>query len=132
MNFKRETSEIIYTPALIEFLKKYEFRSLLPGKIIHSAENYTLEKKPKLAQGKTITEILEKIKKDTPYSLAVNGHPMMSELAIAFGEEDVYQIDLADAEAKLLAQTIIENPREMTAYNWKENARSILWWLTRG
>jgi hypothetical protein len=43
MNFKRETSDVIYTPALIEFLKKYEFRSLLPGDIVYTAPVYTLD-----------------------------------------------------------------------------------------
>ncbi len=50
MNFRRETTDIIYTPALIEFLKKYEFRSLLPGDIIHTAPVYTLENAAKKAQ----------------------------------------------------------------------------------
>ena len=46
MNFRREASEVIYTPALIEFLKKYEFRSLLPSDIVHTAPVYTLETPP--------------------------------------------------------------------------------------
>lgn len=50
MNFRRETVEIDYTPALVEFLKKYEFRSLLPADIIHSAPVYTLETPPKVAE----------------------------------------------------------------------------------
>lgn len=44
MNFRREKSDVDYTPALIEFLKKYEFRSLLPNDIVYTAPNYTLEK----------------------------------------------------------------------------------------
>jgi len=50
MNFRRETTDIDYTPALIEFLKKYEFRSLLPGDIIHTATVYNLETEAKKAQ----------------------------------------------------------------------------------
>lgn len=130
MNFRRETSEISYTPALIEFLKKYEFRSLLPGDIIHTAPVYTLEKTPLVAEGKKIEEIHEKIKDNTPYSLFVNGHPMMTELAIAFSEEETYSINLASVEATALVQSILDEPREMLTYNWKENARAMLWWLT--
>ena len=48
---------------------------------------------------------------------------MMSELAIALSEDEVYTIDLSDTEAPLLVSSIIENPGEMTTYNWKENAR---------
>lgn len=50
MNFRRETTDILYTPALIEFLKKYEFRSLLPSDIVHTAPVYTLENAPTKAQ----------------------------------------------------------------------------------
>lgn len=49
MNFCRESTEVIYTPALIEFLKKYEFRSLLPGDIIYTAPVYNLENPAKKA-----------------------------------------------------------------------------------
>ncbi len=131
MNFRRESSEIIYTPALIEFLKRYEFRSLLPGDIIHTAPSYSLEKSPITAEGKTLKEIFQRIQKDTPYSLATNGHPMMSELAIAFSEDEVYNIDLTDSFAREFVQNIVDEPHEMTTYNWKENARSMLWWLER-
>jgi 5'-3' exonuclease len=130
MNFRRETSEIIYTPALIEFLKKYEFRSLLPGDIIHTAPIYTLDTTPVEARGEILEKLLEKIQKDTPYTLALKGYPMMTELAIALSEEEVYKIDLSDAHAHTLVQSIFDDPREMTTYNWKENARSMLWWLT--
>jgi hypothetical protein len=130
MNFRRETSDIIYTPALIEFLKKYEFRSLLPGDIVHTAPTYTLDTPPTLAQGNTIETLLQKIQNNTPYSLAISGHPMMTEMAIAFSEEEVYTIDLADNSARKLVQSIFDEPREMLTYNWKENARAMLWWLT--
>jgi DNA polymerase-1 len=131
MNFRRETTDIDYTPALVEFLKKYEFRSLLPGDIVHTAAVYNLETAPQLATGKIITELREKIQKWIPYSLAVAGHPMMSELAIALSEEEVYSIDLSDEKALPLIQSIIENPGEMTTYNWKENARAMLWWTKK-
>jgi len=49
MNFRRDTTDILYTPALVEFLKKYEFRSLLPGDIVHSAPVYNLENPVKKA-----------------------------------------------------------------------------------
>lgn len=55
LNFKRETREIIYTPALIEFLKKYEFRSLLPSDIVHSTPVYHLENPPIIASGSVLT-----------------------------------------------------------------------------
>lgn len=130
MNFRRETSDIIYTPALIEFLKKYEFRSLLPGDIIHTAPVYTLDTPPTLAQGNIMENLLQKIQNNTPYSLTVSGHPMMTEMAIALSEEEVYTIDLEDNIARKLVQSIFDDPREMLTYNWKENARSMLWWLT--
>lgn len=129
MNFRRESTDIIYTPALIEFLKKYEFRSLLPADIVHTPEAYTLENTPIQARGTKITEIREKIAAGTPYSLAVSGHPMMTEMAIAFDEEEVYSIDLWDNEASHLIQSILDTPGNMTTYNWKENARAMLWWL---
>jgi hypothetical protein len=56
---------------------------------------------------------------------------MMSELAIAFSEDEVYNIDLTDSSAWEFVQSIIDTPHEMTTYNWKENARSMLWWLAR-
>ncbi|MCB9806981.1 hypothetical protein H6768_03775 [Candidatus Peribacteria bacterium] len=71
MNFKRETANILYTPALIEFLKKYEFRSLLPNDIVHSAPVYTLDTPATVAQGETIHMIQKKIQEGTPYSLAL-------------------------------------------------------------
>lgn len=129
MNFRRETSDIIYTPALIEFLKKYEFRSLLPGDIVHSVPVYNLESDPVKASGKTLDDIWERIQKNTPYSLAVLGHPEMSEIAVAFSENEVYSIDLTDTKAHIFVQNIIDNPGEMTTYNWKENARAMMWWL---
>ncbi len=131
MNFRRETTDIDYTPALVEFLKKYEFRSLLPWDIVHTAPVYNLETAPLQATGKIITELREKIQKWISYSLAVAGHPMMSELAIALSEDEVYTIDLSDTEAPLLVSSIIENPGEMTTYNWKENARAMLWWTKK-
>lgn len=130
MNFRRETSEITYTPALVEFLKKYEFRSLLPSDIVHTAPTYALEKTPIKAEGNTLQELLKKIENDTPYSLAVNGSPMMTELAIALNEDEVYTIHLSDTHAHNLVESILQNPHEMTTYNWKENARAMLWWLT--
>ncbi len=130
MNFKRETSDIIYTPALIEFLKKYEFRSLLPGDIIYTAPSYSLEKPPITATGEIINDILRKIQDNTPYSLALKGHPMMTELAIALDENEVYNIDLSHPNSVKLVQSIFDEPHKMTTYNWKENARAMLWWLT--
>lgn len=55
---------------------------------------------------------------------------MMTELAIALSEEEVYKIDLSDAHARALVQSTFDEPHEMTTYNWKENARAMLWWLT--
>jgi DNA polymerase I len=130
MNFRRETSEMNYTPALVEFLKKYEFRSLLPSDIVHTAPTYTLENAPIKAQGKIIEELQKKIESDTPYSLAIHGFPIMSEMAIALSEDEVYVIDLSTVEAHDLVESIIKNPHEMTNYDWKENARKMLWWLT--
>jgi DNA polymerase I len=130
MNFRRETSEMNYTPALVEFLKKYEFRSLLPSDIVHTAPTYTLENAPIKAQGKIIEELQKKIESDTPYSLAIHGSPIMSEMAIALSEDEVYVIDLSTVEAYNLVESIIKNPHEMTTYDWKENARKMLWWLT--
>lgn len=131
LNFRRESTDIIYTPALIEFLKKYEFRSLLPADIVHTPESYTLEGNPIQATWKIIRELSEKIQNWTPYSLAVAGHPMMTELAIALDESEVYSVDLWDSEAPHLVQSILDNPGNMTTYNWKENARAMLWWLKR-
>lgn len=131
LHFRRDNSDITYTPALIEFLKRYEFRSLLPPDIVHKAKEYTLEKTPQKAQGDTLDDILQRIKKDAPYSLAVNGYPMMTELAIAFDEDKIYSIDITDQKAPDFVKSLIEDPHDMTTYNWKENARKMLWWLQR-
>lgn len=56
---------------------------------------------------------------------------MMTELAIALSEDEVYDIDLSDTHAVTLVQSIIDEPHEMVTYNWKENARAMLWWLER-
>lgn len=130
MNFRRETADIIYTPALIEFLKKYEFRSLLPGDIIHTAPVYTLSTAPIEARGDIIGDLQKKIENDTPYSLAISGHPMMTAMSLALSEEEVYSIDLTDPLAKKFVQSILNHPHQMITYNWKENARAMLWWLT--
>jgi DNA polymerase-1 len=129
MNFRREKSDVDYTPALIEFLKKYEFRSLLPNDIVYTAPNYTLEKSAIKASWSIIKEIQERIQKNIPYSLAVKGYPLMTGMSLAFSESEVYEIDLNDNLARNLVQSIFDNPREMLTYNWKENARSMLWWI---
>ncbi len=54
---------------------------------------------------------------------------MMSEMSLALSEDDVYNIDLSDRNAHELVMSIIEQPGEMITYNWKENARKMLWWL---
>ena len=126
---RRDSTDILYTPALIEFLKKYEFRSLLPADIVHTAPVYNLENTAKKTNGKILMELSEKIQQWTPYSLVVAGHPMMMELALALNEEEVYDIDLTDSQSTLLVRQILEKPWEMITYNWKENARKMLWWL---
>lgn len=56
---------------------------------------------------------------------------MMTDMSLAFDEEDVYTIELSDSEAPALIQSIIENPGNMLTYNWKENARKMIWWLKK-
>lgn len=56
---------------------------------------------------------------------------MMTELSLAFSEDEVYNIDLSDTQARTLVTHIVQNPANMTTYNWKENARAMLWWLER-
>lgn len=77
-----------------------------------------------------LIELRKKIQR-TPYSLVAAGHPMMTELALALSEEEVYDIDLSDAASHELVQQILDTPGEMITYNWKENARKMLWWLER-
>ncbi len=77
-----------------------------------------------------MTKLWERIQNNEPYSLAVNGHPEMTEMAIAFSEEETYTIDLTDTNAHSLVQNIFDTPHEMITYNWKEHARAMLWWLT--
>lgn len=55
---------------------------------------------------------------------------MMTELAIALSEEEVYTINLTDPKVTQFVQSVFDEPHEMTTYNWKENARAMLWWLT--
>jgi 5'-3' exonuclease len=50
MNFRRETSDIQYTDELLTFLRKYEFRSLMPADITLAPAHYTLTRPPELAQ----------------------------------------------------------------------------------
>ncbi len=126
-NFRRETSDILYTPALIEFLKTYEFRSLLPNEIVHTVVPYQLPQPPQaISDG---GKIWARIAHDEPYALFTSGHPIMTELSISFSEEEVYMIDLQTQSAQNFVQNILHEPHVMTTYNWKEHARSMLWWL---
>lgn len=129
IDMARQSNAIHYTPELVAFLRKYEFKSLLP--LTDTPENtvYTLKKPSITATGESIIEIQNRIEQDESYSLALNGHPMMTELGIAFSETEVYNIDLADKNTKHLVRHILDTPHEMITYNWKENARAMLWWL---
>jgi len=53
----------------------------------------------------------------------------MTEMSLAFGEEEVYSIDLSGKNAHHFVESILDNPHRLTIYNWKENARKMLWWL---
>ncbi len=130
IDMARQSNAIHYTPELVAFLRKYEFKSLLP--LTDTPENtvYALKKPSIPATGDGIIKIQNRIEHDEPYSLALNGYPMMTELAIAFSETEVYDIDVTDENARILVRTILDTPHEMTTYNWKENARALLWWLT--
>jgi len=130
IDMARQSNAIHYTPELVAFIRKYEFKSLLP--LTDTPENtvYALKKPSIPATGDGIIKIQNRIEHDEPYSLALNGYPMMTELAIAFSETEVYDIDVTDENARILVRTILDTPHEMTTYNWKENARALLWWLT--
>lgn len=130
LNFKRETRDVIYTPALIEFLKRYEFRSLLPSDITVSTPVYTLENPTKIANADTMRQLESYIHNDLqPYSLSTSGYPMLTALYIALAEDDVYKIDLQDDYAPLFVRHILDQPGSMVTYNWKEHARCMMWWL---
>lgn len=130
IDMARQSNAIHYSPELVAFLRKYEFKSLLPHTDIPENTVYVPKKSAITARGETLSTLWEKIQHDTPYSLAINGHPMMTACAIALNEEEIYDIDLHDRESRTLIRNILDTPHEMMTYNWKENARAMLWWLT--
>lgn len=70
MNFAREQASVTYTEPLIEFLKRYEFRSLLPAEATHKAEEFRPETTAKKADEHTMRKILACIEMGEEYSLA--------------------------------------------------------------
>jgi len=87
----REHSNITYTPELVEFLKTYEFRSLLPHQ--HEAQNHTF------ALGKEAEYITEDIAKllrtriesGEKYTFTSDGIRSLDTYGISFSKEEVYK-----------------------------------------
>ncbi len=129
MDLARQSTAIQYTPQFVEFLRKYEFKSLLPITDTPEHEIFTLKNPAKTASGNTIIEIEKRIKNNEPYSLAADGENSLSSLAIAFSAEEIYDIELTDDKTPALLQFLIDTPYNLTVYNWKECARKMLWTL---
>lgn len=87
----REHSNITYTPELVEFLKNYEFRSLLPHQ--HEAQNHTfvLEKEAILITEDIAKSLRARIESGEKYTFATDGTRILDTYGIAFSKEEAYK-----------------------------------------
>ncbi len=87
----REHSNIIYTPELVEFLKTYEFRSLLPHE--HEAQNHTfsLGEKAKPMTEDVAKSLRARIESGENYTFATDGTRDLDTYGIAFSENEIYE-----------------------------------------
>lgn len=121
----RERAAVIYTPELNEFLKNYEFRSLLSSQWEWPAPTFTL-KNPSIEIDASIAElILKRICNNESYSFASQGKKELENFWIAFSENESYNGTANNATQHLL-ETLTETPYNMTTYDWKSSIRRIL------
>ena len=129
IDLARQTNALQYTPELVDFFRKYEFKSLLPAMDQWEHTVFHLKNPAIIATDERINRILQRIDADEPYSLSTDGYPELTALAIAFSPEEVYSIDLVSSCAPAFAQSLIDHPHQLTTYNWKESIRKMGWWL---
>lgn len=124
VDLAREHSNITYTPELVEFLKAYEFRSLLPN---HHEWNHTFFslQKPPIVIDSTISEtLLQRIQNDEPYTFVTNGEKKLQSFSISFSQEESY-IWYPDTGGEKLLEGLVQNPHAITTYDWKNSLRRI-------
>lgn len=121
----REQAQVHYTPALIEFLKSYEFRSLLPSLHESHTTYFSSENIPKTITKETVKNILHRIQNNESYTFIAQGNDILETYGIAFSEKEVY-IWRSDEILRELLLFIAKNPGNMTTYDWKASLRKIL------
>lgn len=90
VDLAREQSHITYTPKLVEFLKQYEFRSLLPN---HHEGNHTpfiLQKTPQTIDSTIIETLIYRIKNNEPYTFYTSGEKELQSFSISFSGDESY------------------------------------------
>jgi hypothetical protein len=129
INLAREHSTITYTPELVEFLKNYEFRSLLPHQ--HEAQNhiFSLEKEAVSITADIAKSLWVRIESWEKYTFATDGSRELDSYGIAFSKEEAYKWSGHDAWSKELLKNLAENPHTMTTYDWKTSLRRIFFLL---
>lgn len=129
VDLAREHSNINYTPELVEFLKTYEFRSLLPN---HHEWNHAIfaPETPNLTIDTQSAEaILVRICHNEPYTFVTSGIKKLTQYSIAFSATETYSGTLSLPAEKELLRSIIDTPHVMTTYDWKTSIRRILFAL---
>ena len=125
----REHSNITYTPELVEFLKTYEFRSLLPHQ--HEAQNhtFTLKEEATPVTADIAKSLLSRIESGEKYTFATDGARELDSYGIAFSKEETYEWNGTDAWSKELLKSLADSPHTMTTYDWKTSLRRIFFLL---
>ncbi len=123
----REQPNVCYTPELVEFLKTYEFRSLLPS---HHEGNHTLFslKTPPTVIDSSLAEMLwQRIEQNEAYTFVTRGWKELESYSITFSSSESY-IGTFVGSQELLTK-LIASPHAMTTYDWKTSLRRILFTL---
>lgn len=127
VDLARENSNINYTPELVEFLKMYEFRSLLPNHHEGNTLSFT-SKNPPIVIDSSLAEVLwKRIEQGEAYTFVTSGQKELESYGIAFSLSESYignPVWSRDFLSKL-----IESPHSMTTYDWKNSIRRILFML---
>ncbi len=129
VDLAREHSNINYTPELVEFLKAYEFRSLLPNHHEWNHQIFSLKKPPTVIDSTISESILRRIQDNEPYTFITSGEKKLQSFGISFSREESYIWYPDNAGAKELLKSLSKNPHNMTTYDWKSSLRRILFAL---
>ncbi len=126
----REHSNITYTPELTEFLKTYEFRSLLPTFHEWHTLTFSSNTPPIVIDAAIQNSILVRIIGGEPYTFASHGEKELQSFSIAFWPAESY-VGYTLSPLKKLLEVLVDNPKNMTTYDWKSSVRRILFYLEK-